>query len=305
MQELKGWAKDDANYILLIECSLMLAYLSMNSADALLQHRGSTHYPILGAFPVSEITFLPIFKALNLSETTLIFIERTGWWYHILGILFFMNYLYYSKHLHILLAFPNAWFSKLQPKAELSNLPSVTKEIKLMMDPNADPYAASPDSSETSVERFGANDIFDLNRVQLLNAYSCTECGRCTAVCPASMTGKSLSPRKIMMKTRDRLEEVGRNINKNGQFQDDGKRLLYDFISKEEILACTTCNACTEACPILIDPLSIIIDLRRYMVMEEASAPQEWNLMMTNIENNAAPWQYNQADRLNWADEEN
>lgn len=305
MQELKGWAKDDANYILLIECSLMLAFLSMNSADALLQHRGSPHYPILGAFPVSEITFLPIFKALNLSETTLIFIERIGWWYHILGILFFMNYLYYSKHLHILLAFPNAWFSKLQPKAELSNLPSVTKEIKLMMNPNADPYAASSDSSEIPVERFGANDIFDLNRVQLLNAYSCTECGRCTAVCPASMTGKSLSPRKIMMKTRDRLEEVGQNINKNGQFQDDGKRLLYDFISKEEILACTTCNACTEACPILIDPLSIIIDLRRYMVMEEASAPQEWNLMMTNIENNAAPWQYNQADRLNWADEEN
>ena len=305
MQELKGWAKDDANYILLIECSLMLAFLLMNSADALLQHRGSPHYPILGAFPVSKITFLPIFKALNLSETTLIFIERIGWWYHILGILFFMNYLYYSKHLHILLAFPNAWFSKLQPKAELSNLPSVTKEIKLMMNPNADPYAASSDSSEIPVERFGANDIFDLNRVQLLNAYSCTECGRCTAVCPASMTGKSLSPRKIMMKTRDRLEEVGQNINKNGQFQDDGKRLLYDFISKEEILACTTCNACTEACPILIDPLSIIIDLRRYMVMEEASAPQEWNLMMTNIENNAAPWQYNQADRLNWADEEN
>ena len=213
-----------------------------------------------------------------------------------------MNYLYYSKHLHIIFAFPNTWYANLEKKGKFNNLNSVTQEIKLMMDPNADPYAAQPESAEAPA-KFGAEDVFDLNQVQLLNAYSCTECGRCTAECPANITGKKLSPRKIMMSTRDRIEEVGKNINKNGKFVDDGKKLLNDYITKEELWACTSCNACVEACPVLIDPLSIIFEMRRFLVMEQSAAPQELNMMMTNIENNAAPWQYNQADRLNWAND--
>ncbi len=295
MKELFGWPKNDANWILVIEFLLMVAFFTMNSSDLALQQQNvlSAH----GYFPVSESLFLPWFS--ELSASTLGFIERGAWWFHFVGILFFMNYLYYSKHLHILFAFPNTWFAKLEPKGELDNLEAVTREIKLMMDPSADPYAAQPEEGAT--ERFGAQDIFDLNQVQLLNAYTCTECGRCTSVCPANITGKKLSPRKIMMDTRDRLEEVGNNIRKNGKFVDDGKKLLDDHILREELRACTTCNACVEACPVLIDPLSIIMDLRRYMIMEESSAPQEWNMMITNIENNGAPWQYNQADRLNWA----
>lgn len=298
--DLKGWAKDDANWILLIEASLMIAFLTMNSADFLLNEKGIEDYYFLGKYPVSLRTFIPIFVNLDLSREVLFFIERFAWWYHILGILFFMNYLYYSKHLHILLAFPNTWFAKLEPKGELDNLPAVTREIKLMLDPNANHYVVD---NEVDTERFGASDIFDLNRVQLLNAYTCTECGRCSSVCPANMTGKKLSPRKIMMDTRDRLEEVAKNIRKNGKFLDDNKKLLDDYISREELRACTSCNACVEACPVLIDPLSIIIDLRRFMIMEESSAPQEWNAMMSNIENNGAPWQYSQADRLNWSKE--
>lgn len=235
------------------------------------------------------------------SADALILIERSAWWLHIMGILVFLNYLYYSKHLHILLAFPNTWFANLNPPGQLSNLQSVTNEVKLMMDPEADPYAAPAETDSKVVEKFGASDVSDLSWVQLMNAYTCTECGRCTAACPANQTGKELSPRAIMMKTRDRLEEVGRNIDKNGTFLDDGKSLL-DTISKEEIWACTSCNACVEDCPISIDPLSIIIDLRRYLVMEKSAAPQELNAMMTNIENNGAPWQFNQMDRLNWKD---
>lgn len=301
MKELFGWPKRDANWILLIEFALMMAFFKMNAADWVLQQRGI--FPEHGSFPVSSHLMGPIFE--NFSDSFLIFTERAAWWFHIIGIMFFMNYLYYSKHLHILLAFPNTWFANLNKKGELNNLASVTKEIKLMMDPNADPYAAAPDADPDAVpEKFGASDIFDLNRVQLMNAYTCTECGRCTSVCPANLTGRKLSPRKIMMDTRDRLEEVGKNINQNkGKFVDDGRKLLDDFIQREEVRACTTCNACVEACPVLIDPLSIIVELRRFMIMEESSAPQEWNLMMTNIENNAAPWQYNQADRLNWANE--
>lgn len=298
MKELFGWPKNDANWILVIEFALMIAFLKMNSADLVLQNRGVN--PPHGSFPISSITFGALFETLNLSDSFLHFTERAAWWFHFVGILFFMNYLYFSKHLHILLAFPNTFFAKLDPKGKLSNLGSVTKEIKLMMDPTADPYAPVEGGAEEP-EKFGASDVFDLSQVQLLNAYTCTECGRCTSVCPANITGKKLSPRKIMMDTRDRLEEVGRNIKKNGSFQDDGKKLLDDYILREELRACTTCNACVEACPVLIDPLSIIIDLRRFMIMEESSAPQEWNMMMTNIENNAAPWQYNQADRLNWA----
>ncbi len=300
MKELFGWPKDDANWILVIEFCLMSAFFLMNSSDFILQQRGVFH--AAGYFPVSEISLVHFLDWFNFSDGFLFGVERFAWWFHILGVLFFMNYLYYSKHLHILLAFPNTWFANLEPKGEFKNLDSVTKEIKLMMDPNADPYAAAPEVDPNAVpEKFGANDIFDLDRVQLLNAYTCTECGRCTSVCPANITGKKLSPRKIMMDTRDRIEEVAKNINKNGSFVDDGKKLLDNHIEREELRACTTCNACVEACPVLINPLSIIMDLRRFMIMEESSAPQEWNLMMTNIENNAAPWQYNQADRLNWA----
>lgn len=297
MKELFGWPKNDANWILVIEFALMMAFFNMNSADLLLQQAGV--YAQHGYFPVSATLFAPLLDWFNFGDGFLIFIERAAWWFHFVGVLFFMNYLYYSKHLHIIFAFPNTWFANLEAKGKFNNLESVTKEIKLMMDPNADPYAAADPNAVP--EKFGASDIFDLNQVQLLNAYTCTECGRCTANCPANITGKKLSPRKIMMDTRDRLEEVGRNINKNGKFVDDGKKLLDDYISREELRACTSCNACVEACPVLIDPLSIILEMRRYLIMEESSAPQEWNLMNTNIENNAAPWQYNQADRLNWA----
>ncbi|PWN61372.1 (Fe-S)-binding protein [Chryseobacterium oncorhynchi] len=300
MKELFGWPKHDANWILIIEFALMMAFFKMNAADFVLQQRGLL--PEHGSFPISSTFLGPIF--VNFSDSFLFFTEKGAWWFHFVGILFFMNYLYYSKHLHIILAFPSTWYANLEKKGKFNNLDSVTKEIKLMMDPNADPYAAPAEGSEADTpSKFGAEDIFDLNQVQLLNAYSCTECGRCTSVCPANITGKQLSPRLILMKTRDRLEEVGRNIDKNGKFVDDGKKLLNDYITKEELWACTTCNACTDACPVLLDPLSIIFEMRRFLVMEQSAAPQELNLMMTNVENNAAPWQYNQADRLNWASE--
>ncbi|SDJ72796.1 (Fe-S)-binding protein [Chryseobacterium jejuense] len=300
MKELFGWPKQDANWILIIEFALMMAFFKMNAADWVLQQRGIV--PALGSFPISSTILGPIFSGFG--DGFLHFTEKGAWWFHFVGILFFMNYLYYSKHLHIILAFPSTWYANLDKKGKFNNLDSVTKEIKLMMDPNADPYAAPAEGAEADVpSKFGAEDIFDLNQVQLLNAYSCTECGRCTSVCPANITGKKLSPRLILMKTRDRLEEVGKNIDKNGKFVDDGKKLLNDYISKEELWACTTCNACTDACPVLLDPLSIIFEMRRFLVMEQSAAPQELNLMMTNVENNAAPWQYNQADRLNWASE--
>lgn len=302
MKELFGWPKQDANWILTIEFALMMAFLTMNSSDFILQQRGVL--PEHGSFPISEMTFVPFLEVFSFDNGFLFLVERGAWWFHFVGILFFMNYLYYSKHLHIILAFPSTWYANLEKKGKFNNLESVTKEIKLMMDPNADPYAAPAEGNEAEApSKFGAEDVFDLNQVQLLNAYSCTECGRCTAVCPANITGKKLSPRLILMKTRDRLEEVGRNIDKNGKFEDDGKKLLNDYITKEELWACTTCNACTEACPVLLDPLSIIFEMRRFLVMEQSAAPQELNLMMTNVENNAAPWQYNQADRLNWAND--
>lgn len=299
MKELFGWPKNDANWILIIEFALMVAFFTMNSSDFILQQRGvlAAH----GSFPISERTLVPFLEIFSFDTVFLEIVERGAWWFHFIGILFFMNYLYYSKHLHIILAFPSTWYANLDLYGKFNNLESVTKEIKLMMDPNADPYAAPAEGAEEAPSKFGAEDVFDLNQVQLLNAYSCTECGRCTSVCPANITGKKLSPRLILMKTRDRLEEVGRNIDKNGKFEDDGKKLLNDYITKEELWACTTCNACTEACPVLLDPLSIIFEMRRFLVMEQSAAPQELNLMMTNVENNAAPWQYNQADRLNWA----
>ncbi len=298
--EMRGWPKSDANLILYIEVILMSLFLTMNGSDLWLQVNSSDPlYISAGSFPISQymIPFLD-----NFSVDTVIIIERSAWWLHITGIFFFLNYLFYSKHLHILLAFPNTYFANLESKGKLSNLESVTSEVKMMLDPNADPFANPPADQE--IPKFGASDVFDLSWIQLLNAYTCTECGRCTSECPASQTGKKLSPRKIMMDTRDRLEDVGRNIDKNnGEFKSDGKQLLDNYITTEELWACTSCNACVEACPIGIDPLSIIIEMRRYLVMEKSAAPSDLNNMMTNIENNGAPWPFNQMDKLNWKNE--
>ena len=301
--DLKGWPKSDANYILYFEMVLMSLFLVMNAADFHMQYLpgGFGHYNQVGFFPISQF-IAPIFNGMSASVVLLI--ERGAWWLHIIGILIFLNYLYFSKHLHILLAFPNTYFANLKPQGQFDNLESVTKEVKLMMDPNADPYAAAPIDENVVPAKFGASDVQDLNWVQLLNAYTCTECGRCTSSCPANQTGKKLSPRKIMMDTRDRLVEVGKNIDANkGVFVPDNKTLLNDYISPEELWACTSCNACVEECPVNISPLSIIMDMRRYLVMEQSAAPMPLNAMMTNIENNGAPWQYNQQDRLNWKNE--
>jgi heterodisulfide reductase subunit C len=288
--EMKGWPKQDANLIIYFEIILMGLFITMNATDVQFQAMDSGN--VISGF------IAPLFEGLPLHA-----IERTAWWLHIIGILIFLNYLYYSKHLHILLAFPNTYFGSLKPNGHLNNIESVTNEVKLMMDPDADPYAVSEDGAEVP-EKFGVSDVFDLNRIQLLNAYTCTECGCCTSECPANQTGKKLSPRKIMMDTRDRLQEVAKNIETNkGKFISDGKQLLGNYVSNEEIWACTSCNACVEACPVSINPLSIILDLRRYLVMEQSAAPVELNNMMTNIENNGAPWPYNQMDRLNWNNE--
>ena len=298
-KEMKGWPKNDALYILYFEMVLMSLFLFMNAADLNLQSLDAHHYIKAGAFPISQF-IAPLLS--NLSEGTLIVLERSAWWIHIIGIFVFLNYLYISKHLHILLAFPNTYFANLEAKGKFKNNKTVTEEVKLMLDPDADPYAM-PEEPIGDPEKFGAIDVLDLNWVQLMNAYTCTECGRCTSVCPANQTGKELSPRNIMMKTRDRLEEVGAIIDKEGKFKDDNKQLLNNYITPEEIWACTSCNACVEECPVNIDPLSIIMDLRQFLVMEQSAAPQELNMMMTNIENNGAPWQYNQMDRLNWKEE--
>ncbi|MCO4822939.1 MAG: (Fe-S)-binding protein, partial [Flavobacteriaceae bacterium] len=293
--EMTTWPKNDGNIILYFEMVLMTLFLVMNATDS--------HFQSLASGNVISQFITPLFE--NVSANTLHFIERGAWWLHIVGILIFLNYLYFSKHLHILLAFPNTYFASVNPKGQLDNLESVKSEVQLMMDPNADPFAApADDSAEEEPSKFGASDVQDLSWVQLLGAYTCTECGRCTSSCPANLTGKKLSPRKIMMDTRDRLEEVGKNIDANGgEFVSDGKQLLGDYILEEELWACTTCNACVEECPVSISPLSIIMDMRRYLVMEQSAAPTELNNMMTNIENNGAPWPYNQMDRLNWKDE--
>ena len=298
--EMKGWPKQDGNIILYFEVVLMGLFLIMNSSDYALQQMGAAHYIQAGSYPVSSL-FAGVFDAM--SQSSLIVIERTAWWLHITGILIFLNYLYFSKHLHILLAFPNVYFGAVTPKGQFKNNQAVTAEVKMMMDPSVDPFAApAPDAPPPA--KFGASDVMDLSQVQLLNAYTCTECGRCTSECPANQTGKKLSPRKIMMDTRDRLQEVSKNMDANaGVFVPDGKELLKDYISTEELWACTTCNACVEACPVSIDPLSIIMDMRQYLVMEQSAAPTELNGTMTNIENNGAPWPFNQMDRLNWAKE--
>ncbi|MCG2419100.1 (Fe-S)-binding protein [Aequorivita sp. F47161] len=291
--EMKGWPKNDGNIILYFEMVLMGLFLLMNATDIPFQEMNNGN--IVSKYIAGWFS--------NTPEATLHIIERSAWWLHILGILVFLNYLYFSKHLHIMLAFPNVYFGKVVPKGKFKNLESVTNEVKMMMDPNADPFAAPAEGAAEAPAKFGASDVMDLSRIQLLNAYTCTECGRCTDECPANNTGKKLSPRKIMMDTRDRLEEIGKNIDKNGEFKPDGKQLLDDYITREELWACTTCNACVEACPVSIDPLSIIMDMRQYLVMEQSAAPTELNVAMTNIENNGAPWPYNQMDRLNWKDE--
>jgi heterodisulfide reductase subunit C len=290
--DLNGWPRTDANLILVVEIILMSLFLVMNATDRALQLKGSEHYRDAGSFIISGF-IAPFFN--NFSVASLVSIERTSWWLHIAGILAFLNYLPYSKHLHIALAFPNSYYGRLEPLGEIDNMVSVQNEVKYMMQPELAPTdAAAP-------LKFGAKDIFDLKWTNLMSAYSCTECGRCSTVCPANMTGKLLSPRKIMMDTRDRLQEVGKNINKNGLFVDDGKTLLNDYISVEELRACTTCNACVEACPVSINPLEIIIELRRSLIMEDSNAPQEWNGMFTNIETNYAPWKLSPDERDKWA----
>ncbi|MGI4751386.1 MAG: 4Fe-4S dicluster domain-containing protein [Janthinobacterium lividum] len=291
--EMTTWPKSDANYILLAEILLMTAFLLMNAADHQLQLQGNPHYVAAGAFPISN-WFGPM---LLLSTQNLVLLERGCWWFHIIGIFAFLNYLPYSKHFHILLAFPNTYFSNLNPQGKLNNMASVTPEVKAMIDPDFVPPATE------TILHFGAKDATDLTWKNLLDAYTCTECGRCTSVCPANLTGKLLSPRKIMMDTRDRIAEIGKNLDQHDASFIDEKSLLDSYISREEIWACTSCNACVEACPININPLEIITELRRYVVMEESKAPNSLNNMFSNLENNGAPWKYAAADRLNWIEE--
>lgn len=294
-KDLDGWPKSDANYILITEIILMTLFLTMNAADTLLQSRGHGHYAthLTGNFAFSQIIH-PLINGL--SNQGLVLLERTCWWMHILGIFAFLNYLPYSKHLHILLAFPNAYYARLWPEGKMHNMPEVQKEVLYAMQPELAPTEASAPA------KFGAKDVFDLSWRNLLDAYSCTECGRCTAACPANITGKLLSPRKIMMSTRDRLEEVGKNLNANGEFKEDGKNLL-NYITVEELRACTSCNACVEECPVSISPLEIILELRRSLVMEDSNAPQEWNTMFSNVENNFAPWKFAPDERDQWTGE--
>jgi len=293
-KDLNGWPRSDANYILITEIILMSLFLTMNATDRALQLQGAEHYHQTGSFIVSGM-LAPLFNGL--STTTLIVIERSCWWLHIIGILAFLNYLPYSKHLHIMFAFPNAYYTRLDVQGKMANMENVQNEVKYMMQPELAP------AGEAAPMKFGAKDVSDLSWKNLLDAYSCTECGRCSTACPANLTGKLLSPRKIMMDTRDRLEEVGKNINANGSYADDGKTLLHNFITVEELRACTTCNACVEACPVSISPLDIIIQLRRSLIMEDSNAPQEWNGMFGNIENNFAPWKFSPEDRDQWVKE--
>ena len=293
MKELNGWPRSDANYILIFEIVLMALFLTMNAADRNLQIRTHEHYSDVGSFWVSGI-MAPAFE--NIATQTVIATERSAWWLHIAGIFIFLNYLPYSKHLHIILAFPNTYFARLTPQAKMINMPEIQKEVLYAMQPETVP--AEPETGEH--KKFGAKDIFDLSWKDLMDAYTCTECGRCTEACPANQTGKLLSPRKIMMDTRDRMEIVGNNIDKNKTFTDDGKTLLHDYISPEELRACTSCQACVQVCPVLINPLHIINQLKRYMIMEESNAPQEWNGMFSNVENNFAPWKFSPEDRDKW-----
>jgi len=296
-EEMKKWPTLDANLILVIEIILMFAILTMNATDTLIQSQDD-HYFQTGTFLFSQY-LIPVFDGMSLRS--LIILERAAWWFHIVGILGFAVYVTYSKHLHIALAFPNTFYSNLNKKGKIANMPVVSNEVKMMLGMPTENAVDPP----AEIARFGAKDVNDLSWVNIMNAYSCTECGRCTSECPANMTGKKLSPRKIMMDTRDRAEEVGASIAKGGKGLEDGKSLFGDFITKEEINACTSCNACTEACPVNIDPLAIILEMRRYMSMEESSSPASWNNMFQNVETNFAPWKFAPTDRFNWADETN
>jgi len=293
--DLDGWPRSDANYILITEIILMSLFLTLNAADTILQERHFGHYAtyVTGNFAFSHWLH-PLLNSF--SDSSLVAIERFCWWMHIVGIFAFLNYLPYSKHLHILFAFPNAYYARLWPEGKIRNMPEVQKEVLYALQPESAPADATPPS------KFGAKDVFDLSWRNLLDAYSCTECGRCSAACPANITGKKLSPRKIMMDTRDRLEQVGKNIDANGSFKDDGKTLLNDYITTEELRACTTCNACVEECPVSISPLEIILELRRSLIMEDSNAPQEWNSMFSNVENNFAPWKFSPDERANWTE---
>lgn len=298
MGELNGWPKSDANNILYFEIVLMSLFLIMNATDKALQLKGAEHYYQTADFWLSGI-ITPLFQ--NLDTTTLVGIERTAWWLHIAGIFFFLNYLPYSKHLHVILAFPNTYYVWLKPQGKMVNMPEIQKEVLYAMQPETVPTEAAQEEPK----KFGAKDVFDLSWKNLMDAYTCTECGRCTAACPANQTGKKLSPRKIMMDTRDRMEEVGTNIDKNSGFQDDGKTLLHDYITTEELWACTSCQACVQACPVLINPLHIINQMKRYLALEESNQPAEWNGMYSNIENNFAPWKFSPDERDKWAEEMN
>jgi heterodisulfide reductase subunit C len=297
-KDLDGWPRSDANYILITEIILMALFLTLNSSDTLLQARGAGHYAEhpTGNFILSQYLH-PVLNGV--SDNGLLMIERMCWWLHIIGIFAFLNYLPYSKHLHIILAFPNAYYARLAPLGMMDNMESIQKEVLYAMQPEMAPTTADA----APPKKFGAKDIMDLSWKNLMDAYSCTECGRCSAACPANITGKALSPRKIMMDTRDRVEDVGRVINKNGSFKEDGKSLLHDYITKEELLACTACNACVQECPVSISPLDIILELRRYLVMEESNTPPEWASMFSNVENNFAPWKFSPDERDKWATE--
>jgi len=295
-KDLDGWPRSDANYILITEIILMCLFLTLNSSDRGLQLQNHPHYHDTGSFFFSGM-LAPGMK--EWSSSTLLGLERGAWWMHIVGIYAFLNYLPYSKHLHIVLAFPNAYYTRLESKGQMKNMPEIQKEVLYAMQPEL-----VPAGDQTAVhKKFGAKDVFDLSWRNLLDAYSCTECGRCSAACPATQTGKKLSPRKIMMDTRDRAEEIGKIINKNGEFKDDSKSLLHAYISIEELRACTACNACVEECPVSINPLEIILQMRRYLVMEESNAPPEWNAMFSNVENNFAPWKFSPDDRDKWKEE--
>jgi heterodisulfide reductase subunit C len=296
-RDLNGWPRSDANYILLTEIILMTLFLVLNASDTLLQQRGAEHYSeyTTGNFVFSQLLH-PLFSGL--STDALIIVERTSWWLHIVGILAFLNYLPYSKHLHIVLAFPNAYYAKLTSRGKMDNMPAIQNEVLYAMQPELAPTSSDGEAPK----KFGARDVMDLSWKNLMDAYSCTECGRCTAACPANITGKKLSPRKIMMDTRDRAEHIGKIINREGEFKDDGKALLHDYITAEELRACTSCQACIQECPVSIDPLDIILELRRYMVMEESNAPQEWNGMFSNVENNFAPWKFSPDERDRWVE---
>ena len=296
MKELDGWPKSDANYILIFEIVLMSLFLIMNASDKALQQQGAEHYFQTSDFWISGI-ITPLFS--NIDTNTLIVIERSAWWLHIAGVFFFLNYLPYSKHLHVILAFPNTYYARLESQGKMSNMPEVQKEVLYAMQPETIPV----DAPQEDAKRFGAKDIFDLSWKNLMDAYACTECGRCTAACPANQTGKLLSPRKIMMDTRDRMEEAGKSIGKDGKFQDDGKTLLHNYITTEELWACTSCQACVQVCPVLINPLHIINQLKRYLALEESNQPGEWNGMYSNVENNFAPWKFSPDERDNWVKE--